>query len=133
MNLLSSAHAWVIATLKYENFNRIVVINWGTLYLKDQYLSYIVFGWHLPLIRHVLFQLQIHKELTVCLAVYEVLSYDVIGTVWKTFIWYCFDLQSKVEVTQVFEGNRRHPDLIFLCWDFYDRCILVWFVEILYA
>lgn len=92
-----SAHTWIVGAFEDENFHRIVVIYRRTLNLKDQYLTNIVFSWDLSFVAHVLFQLKIDKELSVCLAVYEVLGNDIIRLTAETLVWYCLDFQSKIE------------------------------------
>lgn len=125
-----SAHTWIVGAFEDENFHRIIVVYWRTLDLKDQYFTNIVLSWDLSFIAHVLLQLKIDKELSVCLAVYEVLGNDIIRLITKTLIWYCLYFQSKIERTEVFEWDWRHTDLIFLRWDFDHWSVFVGFVEV---
>ena len=64
------------------------------------------------------------------MAVYEVLSYYVVGSVREVLVRNRLNFKREVEVAEIFEGNRRHSDLIFLCWYFYNGSILVRFIKI---
>jgi hypothetical protein len=68
--------------------------------------------------------------LGVGLAVYEVLSYYVIGSIREVLVRNRLDFEREVEIAKIFEGNWRHSDLILLCWYFYNGSILVRFIKI---
>lgn len=124
-----SAHAAVVWTLKNLNLHWEIKEHWWILYFKDQYFSYRILCWHWSLIIHIFFQLQVHEKLGICLTINKVLNNNVIGTLCKTFISYRLNLQSKVEIWEIFERNWRHPNLILFSWDFNHPCILIDFEE----
>jgi hypothetical protein len=77
--------------------------------------------------------LQVHEELSVGLAVHEVLSNDVVRPAAEAFIRNGLDFKREVEVTQIFEGNGWHPNLVLFGWNFDDRRILVSLEQVLDA
>lgn len=64
--------------------------------------------------------MQVHEKLGVGLAVHKVLGDDVVGPVREVLVRDGLDLQGEVEVAQIFERNRWHPDLVLFGWDLDD-------------
>lgn len=69
--------------------------------------------------------------MSVCLTIYKILCNYVISSVAEALVRDGLNLKGKVEIAQIFEGDRRHTDLIFLGWDFDDWSILICFIQIL--
>ena len=77
--------------------------------------------------------MKVHKELSISLTVDKILSNDVVWPSSETLVGNGLDFKSKIEITQIFEGNRWHPNLVLFGRDFDYRCFFIRFVEVLDA
>lgn len=130
---MQSAHApstWSFVNIDFEG---IIKVDWRVFDLKHKDLSDCISDRDNTLEIDVLLQLQIHKELHICLAIHIILTDNVIGPVGKVFIGYCLHFQSKVKIGHIFERNWWHSNLVLLCWHFDHTAILISFKQILHA
>lgn len=113
------------------DLDRVVVIHRGILDLQHQNLPNGVPHGLLSLVVQVLLQLHVHEKLGVGLAVHEILSDDVVGSVREVLIGNGLDLQAEVEAGEILEGNGGHPGHVLLGWDFDELGVFVWLEQIL--
>ena len=83
------------------------------------------------MIVHVLFELQVYEKLSVRLTIHNVLYNYVVRAFSKVLVCNRLNLHRKTEIRQVFEGDWRHTDLIFLGWDLDHPSVLVYFEQFL--
>ena len=75
--------------------------------------------------------MQVHEEWPIGLAIHETLSDDVVGLTAERFVGDGLNLEGKAEITEVFERDWRHADLVLFSGDLDHRGAFVGLVEVL--
>lgn len=131
--IFHSAHGTLDWAFENMNFHWVVVKYRGIFDFENQNLANSVSSRHRPFVLHIFLELQVHKELAICLTVNEVLCDNIIRSISKVFIGDGLYFESKIKIGQIFERNWGHSNLIFFSWNLDHLGVLVWFVQVFNA